>query len=129
MLCRIENKDYQKANADLDSIISRWKDFSKAYSLKAEVCLQQKDTLGAAGYLDKSLEIDPYDADAWMVRAMISLSRKQWHDADSQLSKAIHLKPNVAGNHINRALARYNINNLRGAMADYDKAIAAVKSL
>ena len=53
----------------------------------------------------------------------ISLSRKQWRDADEQLSKAIHLKPNTVGNYVNRALARYNINNIRGAMADYDKAI------
>ncbi|RRD02227.1 tetratricopeptide repeat protein [Prevotella sp. OH937_COT-195] len=123
VLCRIENKDFYKANTELDSMMVKWGDFSKVYSLKAEVCLLQEDTLGGGNYLDKSLEIDPYDADAWMVRAMISLSRKQWHDADRQLGKAIHLKPNIVGNYINRALARYNINNLRGAMADYDKAI------
>ena len=123
VLCRIENKDYDRANADLDTMMTRWSDYSKIYSLKAEVCLQQKDTLGGAQYLDKSLEKDPYDGETWMVRAMISLSRKQWRDADEQLSKAIHLKPNTVGNYVNRALARYNINNIRGAMADYDKAI------
>jgi tetratricopeptide (TPR) repeat protein len=57
------------------------------------------------------------------VRAAISLSRRQWRDAEQQLGKAIHLKPKVGGNYINRALARYNINNLRGAMQAYDKAI------
>lgn len=123
VLCRIENKDYDRANADLDTMMTRWSDYSKIYSLKAEVCLLQKDTLGGAQYLDKSLEKDPYDGETWMVRAMISLSRKQWRDADEQLSKAIHLKPNTASNYVNRALARYNINNIRGAMADYDKAI------
>ena len=123
VLCRIEKKDFDHANADLDSMMVRWSDYSKIYSLKAEVCLMQKDTIGGAQYLDKSLEKDPYDGEAWMVRAMISLSRKQWRDADEQLSKAIHLKPNNVSNYVNRALARYNINNLRGAMADYDKAI------
>ena len=54
---------------------------------------------------------------------MISLSQRKWKDADRQLSKAIHFKPNTAANYVNRALARYNINNLRGALADYDKAI------
>lgn len=62
VLCRIENKDYDRANADLDTMMTRWSDYSKIYSLKAEVCLQQKDTLGGAQYLDKSLEKDPYDA-------------------------------------------------------------------
>lgn len=123
VLCRIENKDFDRANTELDSMMVRWSDYSKVYSLKAEVCLMQKDTICGAQYLDKSLEIDPYDGETWTVRAMISLSRKQWRDADEQLGKAIHLKPNAVGNYVNRALARYNINNLRGAMDDYDKAI------
>jgi len=123
VLCRIEDKDYEGAHADLDHIISRWHNYSKAYALKAEVCMQQKDTVEGVKFLDKSLELDPYDADAWSVRAMISLSRSKWKDADVQLGKAIHLKPHTAGNYVNRALARYNINNLRGALADYDKAI------
>ena len=44
----------------------------------------QKDTVNGAKYLDKSLELDPYDGDAWAYRAMISLSQKKWKDADSQ---------------------------------------------
>ena len=123
VLCKIEKKDYDAANADLDSMITMWKDYAKAYSLKAEVCMQQKDTIKGAEYLDKSLEIDPYDGDVWAYRAMISLSQRKWKDADMQLSKAIHLKPTAVANYVNRALARYNINNLRGALDDYDKAI------
>ena len=93
MLCRIEQKDYDHANKDLDSMMTRWKNFAKSYSLKAEVLLLQKDTVQGAKFLDKSLEIDPYDGNLWAMRAMISLSRKKWKDADAQLSKAIHLKP------------------------------------
>lgn len=43
--------------------------------------------------------------------------------ADSCLSKAINLRPKVVHNYVNRALVRLNLNNLRGAMADYDMAI------
>ena len=82
VLCKIEKKDYDAANADLDSMMTMWKTYSKAYSLKAEVCMQQKDTLGGAKYLDKSLELDPYDGDTWAYRAMISLSQRKWKDAD-----------------------------------------------
>lgn len=57
------------------------------------------------------------------MRGMIALSRAEWKNADTYLSKVIHLKPKNAANYVNRALARYNINNLRGAMADYDTAL------
>ena len=116
-------KEYAKAHNDLDTIISKWSGFANAYSLNAEICLQEKDTVTAAKWLDKSLEIDPYDGNAWTARAFISLARKEWKDADKFLSKAIHLKPKVVSNYVNRALARYNYNNLRGAMEDYDRAI------
>ena len=65
VLCKIEKKDYDAANADLDSMITMWSTYPKAYSLKAEVCMQLKDTVGGAKYLDKSLELDPYDGDTW----------------------------------------------------------------
>ncbi len=123
VLCRIQNKDYDDAHRDLDSMTVRWKKYAPAFSLKAEVFIQQGDTLKGAEWLDKSLDIDPYNGDAWTVRAAISLSRKKWREAEQQLGKAIHLKPKVVNNYINRALARYNINNLRGAMQDYDKAL------
>ena len=37
VLCRIEEKDYTAAHHDLDSMMLRWKDYAKAYQLKAEV--------------------------------------------------------------------------------------------
>ena len=58
-----------------------------------------------------------------MTRASIHLSRQEWEEADTCLSKAIHLKPKHVPSYINRALARLNYNNLRGAMEDYDTAL------
>lgn len=122
-ICRYNVKDYEHALLDADTIISKWNNIATPYSLKAEIYLEQKDTTEAANWLDKSLEIDPYDVEAWTTRAYISLNRRQWKQAEEFLSKAIHLRPNLAGNYVNRALARLNLNNLRGTMADYDKAI------
>jgi tetratricopeptide (TPR) repeat protein len=51
------------------------------------------------------------------------LAGEKWKEGEEYLSKSIHLLPKNAGNYINRALARYNQNNLRGAMADYDTAL------
>ncbi|MBP5387563.1 MAG: tetratricopeptide repeat protein [Prevotella sp.] len=123
MLCRIELKDYDRAQLELDTIIHKWDKYARAYSVKAGICLLQNDTTAAAGWLDKALEIDPYDWESWLTRANISLSRQKWKEADKQLGQVIHLKPKMVGCYVNRALARLNTNNLRGAMADYDMAI------
>lgn len=122
-ICRMKTDDFDQALLDADTIIKRWSNISTAYSLKAEIYLNKKDTTEADTWLAKSLSIDPYNADAWMTRSYIALNRQQWKSADSCLSRAIHLKPKSVNSYVNRALARLNYNNLRGAMDDYDMAI------
>ena len=56
-------------------------------------------------------------------RAIVRLQQGKYTDAESDLDQAIHLSAKNAGNYINRALARFHQNNLRGAMSDYDLAL------
>ena len=121
--CRVETKDYERAHLELDTIITKWKKYAPPYLLKCEAYLQQKDTLKATEWLDKALDVDPYNAEAWRLRGAICMSKSEWKDADEYLSKAIHLKPKKAGNYVNRAVARLRLNNLRGAMSDYNLAL------
>ena len=123
VLCRIQNEEYPEALAELDTIQQRWSQFARAYNMRADVYMQMKDTTQAIDALSRSLTIDPYDGQTWAARSIISLSREEWDSAEVQLNHAIHLMPEHAGSHINRALARFNQNNLRGAMADYDMAL------
>ncbi len=123
ILCRIQEKDYPQAHLELDTLLTRWSQYARGYSMRAEVYMMQQDTANAITALDKSLELDPYDGNIWAERAIISLARSEWKESEEYLSKAIHLLPKQANNYINRALARYNQNNLRGAMADYDAAL------
>ena len=58
-ICQMENKKYEAAQQELDTIVGKWKDWSNAYSLKAEVYLHQKDTVQAEKWLDKSLQLNP----------------------------------------------------------------------
>ena len=53
----------------------------------------------------------------------MALARREWKTADEALTKSLHFKPNNVNAYINRALARINLNNLRGAMSDYDSAL------
>ena len=123
VLCRINGEQYDEARSELDFMIKRWKDFSKAYSLQAEVSFLKKDTIEGEKWLDKSIKLDPYDGSTWAAKAMVAAHRDEWENTDKYLSKAIHLKPTFAPYYVNRAMARYNINNLRGALADYDMAL------
>ncbi len=122
-VCEMHRKNYALALLQTDTIISRWSTFANGYSLKAELYLQTNDTLEAVRWLEKSLDIDPYDGNTWMTSAAINLARQQWSDADSCLTRAIHLRPKHVPSYISRALARINTNNLRGAMSDYDTAL------
>ena len=123
VLCHIHNKDYDTALAQLDTMLVHWSRYAQGYAMQAEVYMLQADTARAIKSLDKSLDIDPYDGPVWAQRAIISLARGKWKESEEYLGKAIHLMPKNAGNYINRAMARYNQNNLRGAMADYDTAL------
>ena len=53
----------------------------------------------------------------------MKLQQKQYKEAENDLDQAIRLSVKNAGNYINRALARFHQNNLRGAMQDYDVAL------
>ena len=113
-ICQMENKKYEAAQQELDTIVGKWKDWSNAYSLKAEVYLHQKDTVQAEKWLTRVCSSIPYDGDAWTTRAYMALARKEWKTADEALTKSLHFKPNNVNSYINRALARINLNNLRG---------------
>ena len=123
VLCRIQDKDFDTALLELDTIQARWSQYATAWAMRADVYMQQADTVKAIESLQKSLDIDPYDGQTWAARSLISLSREEWPEAEEQLNHAIHLLPKRGGYYINRALARFHQNNLRGAMADYDMAL------
>ena len=123
ILCLIQEKQFDRALAEIDTMTTHWSRYARAYAMQAEVYLLQNDTTKAVTSLSKSLELDPYDGGIWAERAVISLARQEWKDGEEFLTKSIHLLPKHPTNYINRALARYNQNNLRGAMADYDTAL------
>lgn len=121
--CYIEKGSYDTAHVQLDIIIDRWGKYASPYLMKAETFLMQKDTAQASAWIDKTLTVESYNADAWRMKGYIALQNEQWKMADSCLSKALHYKPKNVACYINRALARLKLYNLRGAMSDYDTAL------
>lgn len=123
VLSRIELKQYEQADSALDVMIKQWPKVPENMTLKAQVALLKTDTIAAEKWVDRALELNAYEGNAWSMKAMFQANRKEYAEAEKSLDKAILQSPKVANLYINRALTRYNQDNLRGAMSDYDAAI------
>lgn len=55
-LCRIRQEDYKGAKNDLDKLIAISPRYTKAYLMRGEVDLKQKDTLAAEKTLARRLK-------------------------------------------------------------------------
>lgn len=123
VLCQIEQKAYQRADSCLDIMIAKWPKTSNNYTIKAQVKIADGDTIGAEKWVDQALETNAFDGSALSIKAMMQLKRDEYKEAEMTLDKAIIQMPKQIDLYINRAMARYNQGNLRGAMSDYDVAL------
>ena len=117
-----ENKQYDEAMADFSLAVRRNPKNKNTYYERGRMNIKIKDTIGALNDFSKVIELDKFSAMGWSARGLMYLQSGKFDEAISDLNEAISLEEK-AGDHINRALARYQKNDLRGAMADYDKAL------
>ena len=121
-LCYTNLKAYDAAVGVLDTIVALVPGYAPALNMRAQVHIQQNDTLAALADLAASIKINKYDSEVYATRALVYLQQERYDDAEADLTYAIHLNPK-SGYYINRALTRYYRQDLRGAMSDYDLAI------
>lgn len=121
-LCYGHTERFDAAIGVLDTLHQIAPTYAPALNIRAQVHVQQGDTAAAYEDLRESMAIDKYDAAVYSIRAILSLQQSRYAEAEEDLTYAIHLMP-TSGDYINRALARYHQDNLRGAMADYDLAL------
>ena len=122
-LCYIHQKLYDDAIGVLDTIVHIVPSYVAALNMRAQVYIQKEDTMAALDDLEASLKINKYDSEVYATRALVYLQQKRYEEADKDLTYAILLNPK-SSYYINRALTRYNMQELRGAMADYDLALS-----
>lgn len=122
-VCYAELNDYEGATIQYDSIIRKWSDYAPPYLMKAEACLNLKDTVRAMEWVEQCLAVDPNYANAWRLKAYVLMMREQWQESETAWTKSLQYKPKDVGCYINRASVRLHVNNLRGAMSDYDMAL------
>ncbi len=122
-LAKYRDHDVEHTRTDLEYVIRRWPDMPNSYGLMTETYLNANDTVTASKWLERTLQVNPYDGNSWSILGRLNLQRKNWNMADDAFSKAIHYQPKVVNNYTYRAMTRVNLNKLRLAMDDYDKAI------
>lgn len=123
VLCESQLKHHDKADLLLDTMIIRWPDESRVYLLKAQVAMAKTDTLSADSLLHKALAVDSMDVDALSNIALLSLMQGKCKESEEWYDRVLTLRPRQTSFYVNRALARYQQDNLRGAMADYNAAL------
>lgn len=123
VLCQTQMQQLEEADRLLDSMIVRWPAYARCYMLKAQIAVGRTDTLRADSLLDIAISLDTLDIDALSGKAMLCLQRQLYAESESAYDRAILLSPKQGGFYINRALARYQQRNLRGAMDDYNVAL------
>lgn len=125
-LCYLQSQQPEEAAADVEKLLQRYPQFYRAYALRAQVCLEQGDTAQAMVWIDGLLQRHSDDADSWAFKGRYALSRQEYHTADSLLTRAIRLQPQVYNYYVARALARHGMNRFGEAIADYDQCISLV---
>jgi tetratricopeptide (TPR) repeat protein len=119
---KAEKKDYEGALVDYQQVIKKDSQNKEAYFERGRIHAIMNDSIAALNDFNKVIEIDKFSSIGWSVRGMMNLKMNKYKESISDFDEALLLEDR-AGDHINRALAKYHVNDLRGAMADYDAAL------
>lgn len=80
--------------------------------------------VAAEGDFDTALSIDPSLGEAYINRGAAQIAQRRWSQGIADIDRGLPLKPEQPEKaYFNRALAREQIEDIRGAYADYQKAI------
>lgn len=120
---QLSDKQYNAADTTISTLIKRHPKHAIAHLLRADILLNQQDTLQATEELNRSLALDSTQAQAYAFRAMLASKKENYKSALLDLNRALQLAPSDKNNYINRGLTRYQLNDYVGAIEDYTAAI------
>ena len=114
--------DNQRADEYLSRAIKINSRHAEALQFRGYVRLLTGKTSIALIDLNKALRINSFDGWGRMVRGMILHAMERWQDALEDYDIAVSLEPNPQV-YLNRAIAKYNLEQYEGALADAKKAL------
>jgi len=120
----VSAKRFAEAEVCLNEMIRRFPTDVDAYMAKGQMNVERGDTLAAIEDFSRTISVDKYYAPGWGARGWVSLMKDKYSNALADLNEAIRLKSDDPTYYMNRAMARYNLNDLRGTMEDFDRSIS-----
>lgn len=120
----VSAKRFKEAEVCLDEMIRRFPSDVDAYMARGQMNVERGDTLAAIEDFSRTIAVDKYYAPGWGARGWVSLMKDKYSNALADLNEAIRLKSDDPTYYMNRAMARYNLNDLRGTMDDFDRSIS-----
>lgn len=120
----VSAKRFTEAEVCLNDMIRRYPTDVDAYMAKGQMNVERGDTLAAIEDFSRTIAVDKYYAPGWGARGWVSLMKDRYSNALADLNEAIRLKSDDPTYYMNRAMARYNLNDLRGTMDDFDRSIS-----
>ncbi len=120
----VSAKRFGEAEVCLNEMIRRYPTDVDAYMAKGQMNVERGDTLAAIEDFSRTISVDKYYAPGWGARGWVSLMKDRYSNALADLNEAIRLKSDDPTYYMNRAMARYNLNDLRGTMDDFDRSIS-----
>lgn len=109
---------YADADSTYAVLMRVYPRFDAARVGRAQLNLQQGDTLAARADLGAALDINPNSVEALTLRA--SLRTDEPKEALADMERAVKLQPDRAYLRVNRAVARYLNFDFNGALDDFD---------
>lgn len=97
--------------------------YAREYYLMGNECITQAhDARAAIANYDKAIELRPTYTDAWIRKGITLYNEKAYYEAEVCLNEAVRLSPSLFKAVYNRGKNRLALNNIEGAVADFDRA-------
>jgi tetratricopeptide (TPR) repeat protein len=96
---------------------------SEAFLDKGRELMREQKFTEAVGFLNKSIEKDATNAEAFNARGVAHYELKQYKEAQMDYARAIELRPDFYKPYYNRARVKTTQRDLPGALKDYSEAI------
>lgn len=92
------------------------------YQMGNDALTQANDARAAIANYDKAIELNPEMVDAWVRKGITMMEQDDPKGAEECLNAAVRLRPNEFKPIFNRGKLRLKMNDIEGAIADFDKA-------
>jgi uncharacterized protein (TIGR02145 family) len=106
-------------NLDNEDFIGTWEE----YNQRGVSCYESGDYMAATNYLNKSIEKNPNEPNAYYYKGLIDNDNNDKKSAISNFTKAIGFNPNYSVVYYNRGIAYEKMENYELAITDFTKAI------